>query len=158
MITPLQIDPYTRDLWQEYDALAIAQIAPLAYDDCYAPRLYVGLDTIAQQIPSLQNGGYSTYGLHIQPGCLIFGIYVQSIYETSAQFSIQVTDLNIGLPKWSDPISAAFLEQPKPGNYPALYRHPHPVVGKGSFRVEVWNQQSAAQMVVPVFGVLEPKG
>lgn len=157
MITPLQIDPYTRDLWQECDALALAQLAPLAYDDCYRPRMYLGLDSIAQEIPALSAGGYSSFGLHIQPGSLIYGLVVGSDYGPQAQWSIQVTDYAMGLMFWSDPISAAFLAQPKPGNYPNLLKHPRPVVGDGLFRVEVWNQLSAAQTVTPVFCVLEVK-
>ena len=157
MITPLQIDPYTRDLWQEFDALAIAQLAPLAYDDCYRPRFYMGLDTLAQQVPSQSTGGYSAVGLHIQPGSLIYGLVVNSNYNASAQWSIQVTDMAMGLTFWSDPISAAFLSQPKPGNYPNLLRHPRPVIGDGLYRVEVWNQLQTSQIVTPVFCVLEVK-
>lgn len=157
MVSPLQIDSYTRDQWQEFDALAIAQLAPVAYDPCYQPRLYVGLDSIAQTIPSQADSGYSTYMMHVQPGSLMYGIQTDAIYGPQPAWMMQITDLAMGLTFFSDPVSQAFLANSKGPNYPYLFRHPRPVVGAGLFKVEVWNQLDGSQIVVPVFPVLEVK-
>jgi hypothetical protein len=154
MVTPLQIDSFTRDQWQEFDALAIARLAPLAYDDCYQPRIYVGLDSISQTVPALSQ---VQYGMHVQPGSLIYCVYMGSGFSATPNWSIQVTDENMGLTFFSDPVAAAFLGNFKGSNYPSLFRAPRPVIGEGLFTVEVWNQLSTAQTIVPLFGVLEVK-
>jgi hypothetical protein len=160
MVTPLQIDSYTRDLWNDWDALAIAQLAPVVNDPCYKPKIYVGLDSLSQTIPAL---GYVSYGMQITPGSLIYGFYMGA---TSQSFTIQVTDMSTGIPFWSSPISDGFLVNQK-GNdqnnsdspvYPNLMSTPRPVVGSGVFLVEVWNQTSSNLVVVPLFGVLEVVG
>ena len=39
MITsPLSLDQLTRDIWGAYDPIVIAQLAPLAAENCYQPR------------------------------------------------------------------------------------------------------------------------
>lgn len=157
MISPLQIDSYTRDQWQEFDALAIAQLAPVAYDSCYRPRLYVALDSIAQMLPTQANGGYVSYKMHVLPGSLMYGIQIDGVYGTQPAWMMQITDEAMGLKLFSDPVSQAFLANSKGPNYPYLFRHPRPVVGEGSFKVEVWNQLDDSQSVVPVFAVLEVK-
>lgn len=152
MVTPLQLDSYTRDQWQEFDALAIAQIAPLAYDDCYRPKIYVGLDSGSQNV--LQSA-YASFGMHIQPGSLVYGFGMGSQYGSTPQWSVQVSDEATGIPFFSDPVSQAFLSNSKGQNYPYLLRAPRPVVGDGLFLVEVWNQQPNSQWIVPLFFVLE---
>lgn len=152
MVTPLQIDSYTRDLDGEYDAYAIAQLAPLAYDSCYRPRLVVGLDSQSQLVAASSS---VQYGMHVQPGSLIYGMVVGSDYGPAANWSMWVTDLNMGLHMTSDPIAQTFLVNFKGNNYPYLFRAPRPVVGDGSFLVEVWNQLTTPQFISPVFGVLE---
>lgn len=149
MVTPLQIDPYTRDIWGEFDALAIAQIAPLAYDKCYKPKLYVGLDSDAQQVEAQ---GYSSFGLQVLPGSLLYGFYFGAPVYPSP-FMFQLTDLSLGRSLFSDPVSQAFLANPKPG-YPRLLCAPYPVVGTGVFLVEVWNQLDEPQVIVPLIGAL----
>jgi hypothetical protein len=157
MITPLQIDSYTRDLWSEFDALVIAQLAPLAYDPCYRPRVYVGLDIDAQFVPALEQ---RSYGLRIPTGSLIYGFY-QGLPITPSPWNIQITDLSLddanGRPKtlWSAPVSQNFLANSKGPAYPNLRCAPHPVTGRGEFLVEVWSQLSTSQFVVPLIGVLE---
>lgn len=152
MVTPLQIDAYTRDQWQEFDALAIAQIAPLAYSDCYRPRLYIGLDKAEWLV---DGAGAPQFGMHIQPGSLICGVYVGANFTASPSWMMQVTDESMGLDFFSDPISQAFLSNQKGRNYPYLFSAPRPVVGDGLFTVSLWNQLNTPQLIVPVFGVLE---
>lgn len=159
MITPLQIDSYTRDMWSEFDALAIAQLAPLAYDPCYRPRVYVGLDIDAQFVPARE---YRSYGLRIPRGSLIYGFYCGTPV-TPSPWNIQITDLSLddanGRPCtfWSSPVSQNFVSNQKGPNYPNLRPAPHPVTGNGNFLVEVWSQLDTDQWIVPLIGVLERK-
>jgi len=153
MVTPLQIDSFTRDIWNEFDALAIAQIAPLAYDDCYKPRVYVGLDSDAQAIAAL---GYSSFGLQITPGSLIYGFYM-GIPVVPSPWNFQMTDMSLGRSLFSDPVSQLFLSNLKGLAYPCLLCAPYPVVGSGMFLVEVWSQLAITQSVVPLIGVLEAR-
>jgi hypothetical protein len=153
MVTPLQIDSFTRDLWNEFDALAIAQLAPLAFDDCYKPRIYVGLDSDAQSIAAL---GYSSFGLQITPGSLIYGFYM-GIPVFPSPWNFQMTDMSLGRSLFSDPVSQIFLANLKGLAYPWLLCAPYPVVGSGMFLVEVWSQLATTQSVIPLIGVLEAR-
>ena len=153
MVTPLQIDSFTRDIWNEFDALAIAQLAPLAYDDCYKPRVYVGLDSDAQAVAAL---GYSSFGLQISPGSLIYGFYM-GIPVVPSPWNFQMTDMSLGRSLFSDPVSQIFLSNLKGLAYPWLFCAPYPVVGSGMFLVEVWSQLATVQTVVPLIGVLEAR-
>jgi hypothetical protein len=160
MITPLQIDSYTRDLWSEFDALMIAQLAPLAYDPCYRPRVYVGLDIDAQFIPA--SDPYREYGLRIPAGSLIYGFY-NGLPVTPSPWNIQITDLSMddenGRPStfWSMPVSQNFVANSKGPAYPNFLPAPRPVTGRGQFLVQVWSQLATDQFVVPLIGVLEKR-
>jgi hypothetical protein len=153
MVTPLQIDSFTRDIWNEFDALAIAQLAPLAYDDCYKPRIYVGLDSDAQPIGPL---GYSSFGLQMTPGSLIYGFYM-GIPVVPSPWNFQLTDLSLGRGLFSAPVSQNLIGNLKGLAYPWLLCGPYPVVGSGMFLVEVWSQLATTQNVVPLIGVLEAR-
>jgi hypothetical protein len=154
MVTPLELDSYTRDLWQEYDALAIAQIAPLAYDKCYKPKIVVGLDSQAQLVQPL---GYASAGIRIRPGSIIFGFLFGSQYGGTPLFNFQLTDMELNHELFSEPISQSFLINQKGQNYFNLLTSPYPVVGKGRFLFEVWNQLSEVQTIIPLVGTLEPQ-
>ena len=156
MVTPLQIDSYTRDLWGEFDPLAIAQISPMAYDSCYKPKIIVGLDSQAQNVPA---GGYSSAGIRITPGSLILGFLFGNQYSFggTAEFDFQMSDIEMGHPFWSEPITQSFLTNQKGQNYVSLSNSPYPVVGKGRFLVEVWNQMAISQIIVPLIVTLEPQ-
>ena len=154
MVTPLQIDSYTRDLWQEFDALAIAQLAPLARDSCYKPKIIVCLDTQAQLVPAL---GYAQAGIRIRPGSIIYGFQFGAQYAGIPLFNFQVTDMELRHQMFSEPISQSFLTNEKGVNYPNLLTSPYPVVGKGRFLFEVWNQLAAPQIIIPLLGTLEPQ-
>lgn len=156
MVTPLQIDTFTRDLWGNFDPLAIAQLAPLVASACYKPKIYVGLDTLSQSIPA---NGYASYGLNITPGSLIYGFYM-GLPQDPSPWNIQITDTARGKKLWTSPVSQVFLSSNGGGtgeeaNYPCLLEAPYPVIGKGVFQVEVWNQLAATQSVVPLIGVME---
>lgn len=154
MVTPLQLDSYTRDLWQEYDALAIAQLAPLAFDHCYKPKIIVALDTQAQVIQPL---GYSSAGIRMRPGSIIFGFLFGNQYAGTPQFNFQMTDMELRHEFFSEPISQSFLINQKGKNYFNLSTSPYPVVGKGRFLFEVWNQLATVLTVLPLIGTLEPQ-
>jgi hypothetical protein len=172
MVTPLQIDSYTRDLWGEFDPLAIAELSPVAYDSCYRPKIIVGLDSEAQTVPG---DGYSQAVIKIVPGSLIVGFLFGNNYlnsgdeesssASSGEFNIQITDLELNHQFFSEPVSQGFLANVQGVatqftdnvNYPNLLSSPYPVTGKGRFLFEVWNQQDAAQVIIPLLITLEPK-
>ena len=113
MISPLSLDQLTRDTWGQYDAAAIAQIADLAGDPCYAPKFYRAPDVGSEVF---QPYGYLAYGLKITPGSLIVGVYLPANPATlqPPAFNFQVTDAALDR-KWSDAAIPSFFV----GNYKA---------------------------------------
>jgi hypothetical protein len=167
MISLFSLDQLTRDIWGQYDACAIAQIAGLSCDACYAPKFYKAPD-VGSEI--LRPYDYLAYGLKITPGSLIVGIYLPANPATlePALFNVQVTDSALGR-KWFDAaIPSFFLGNykatafdtlvPRMGSFPNLLGSPYPVVGDGLFLVELWETSGAAQRIELVFGVLEAVG
>ena len=138
MVTPLQIDSYTRDLWGEFDPLAIAELSPVAYDSCYRPKIIVGLDSEAQSVPA--NG----YAAGVRS--------LEKILELDHEF-------------FSEPVSQSFLANQQGMatlgvdnvNYPNLLSSPYPVTGKGRFLFQIWNQTDSVLSVIPLVLTLEPK-
>jgi hypothetical protein len=167
MISPLSLDQLTRDTWGQFDAAAIAQIADLAGDSCYAPKFYKAPDVGSEVF---QPYDYLAYGLKLTPGSLITGIYLPANPATlqPAAFNVQVTDSALGR-KWFDAaIPSFFLGNYKAaafdtllarmGSFPGLLNSPYPVVGDGLFLVELWESSGAVQRIELVFGVLEAVG
>lgn len=149
MISPLQIDQLTRDTYGDFDAIAIAQLLPLAYDSCYKPRLYKAPDSAQELIPA---GGYTSYGLTISPGSLIYGFY----NDVAAPAVFQVTDTSLDLSLFSDPVPVGLIaNDQKTVGYPYLLCAPYPVVGTGLFMVEIWNNSASDARIQIVIGVLE---
>jgi hypothetical protein len=165
MVTPLQIDSYTRDLWGEFDPLAIAELSPVAYDSCYRPKIIVGLDSEAQSVPAQ---GYSQAVMKMEPGSLIVGFLFGNNYsdhDSGAQFNIQITDMELNHEFFSEPVSQSFLANQQGlatagvdnVNYPNLLSSPYPVTGKGRFLFQIWNQTDAVLSVIPLVLTLGPK-
>ena len=164
MVTPLQIDSYTRDLWGEFDPLAIAELSPVAYDSCYRPKIIVGLDSEAQSVPA---NGYAEAVIKLLPGSLVVGFLFGNEYtnESGYQFNIQITDLELDHEFFSEPVSQSFLANQQGMatlgvdnvNYPNLLSSPYPVTGKGRFLFQIWNQTDAVLSVIPLVLTLEPK-
>jgi hypothetical protein len=176
-ISPLSLDPLTRDTWGSFDAAAIRQLAPLADDLCYRPKLYKSPDSPSELMAT---NGYVSYGLKITPGSLIYGFYLAAelqfedlegtgviVYAvTPPQFNVQITDASLGHKLFDEPIPSMFLANFKPSYYsanaviaasfPNLLCSPYPVVGSGLFMVELWNTAGAQQRVELVIGTLEP--
>lgn len=169
MVNTLSLDPFTRDLYGEFDAYARAQLAPLAYDPCLKPKFYVAPDlqsnNLVPQSSPTQNlrgvpaGGYVEYGLSITPGALIVGSYLFSTAPRS--FLVQMTDTSLNHKLFDQPVPAWFLANAK-CDFPNLWNTAHPVVGSGLFRMEFWNQAlSSGGAPIPaviqlVLAVLEP--
>jgi hypothetical protein len=174
-VSPLILDPLTRDYWGHYDAWAIQQLAPLADDECYAPKFYKAPASADELIPAF---GYVTYGLRITPGDLIFGFYLPALVATSAPplFNVQITDAAMDHKFFDEPVPAFFLGNYKPtylstnplattgqvGSFPNLLSAVHPVVGDGLFLVEIWDTLGgtggpggSSQRVELVIGALE---
>jgi hypothetical protein len=147
LVTTLSLDPFTRDLWGEYDAYARAQLAPMAYDPCFKPKFYVAPDLqsnnlVPQESPTqglrgVPAGGYVEYGLTITPGALIVGSILFSTAPRS--FLFQMTDVSLSHKLYDQPVPAWFLANAK-CDFPNLWNTPYPVVGSGLFRMEFWNQ------------------
>lgn len=170
-ISPLSLDALTRDYWGHYDAYAIAQLAPLAYEPCYQPKLYKA-PAEAQEL--IAGKGYAAYGLAITPGSLIYGFYLPAQLSSSAppQWNVQIKDESLDRKFWDDPIPSVLIGNFKPtylgqlgfptagyvGSFPNLLCAPYPVVGKGIFFVELWNPTASQQRVELVIGVLENVG
>lgn len=170
-ISPLSLDGLTRDLWGAFDSAAIAQLAPLAENDCYQPKVYRAPALSNEVIPAK---GYASYGLKIAPGAIIYGFYLpfqSSVNRLPPAFNVQITDQSLKMKWWDEPIPSYFLANAKPtqiqitasvsyfGSFPNLLDSPYPVVGTGLFLVELWNTSvDASQRIELVFGVFEPKG
>jgi hypothetical protein len=112
-ISPLSLADLVRDLWGNYDAAAIAQLAPLAYESCYQPKFY--------KAPDLQNevfaaNSYYPYGLKITPGSIIYGIHLPASLSTSQapRFNVQVTDVSLNHQWWDEPLPVVFSRELPP--------------------------------------------
>lgn len=159
-ISPLSLDPLTRDTWGAYDAAAIRQLAPLADEQCYRPKLYKSPASPAEVMPG---NSYVSHGLKLTPGSLIYGFYLPAQLTGSTggelptglsaiappSFNVQITDTSLGHKLFDEPVPSLFLGNFKPtyysavfaltGSFPNLLCAPYPVVGSGLFLVELWN-------------------
>lgn len=158
-ISPLSLDQTTRDTWGLFDPIAIAQLAPLAEDQCYRPKFHKCPDA-AHEI--FQPNQYQLYGLTVTPGSIIYGVYGMSgpagVQErTTPTFMLQVTDQSLAHKWYEEPVSSLFLMNPLFPFFPGLFTDPYPVVGSGLFLVEMWENSGLGIPVrlQLVFGVLE---
>ena len=137
-ISPLSLDSLTRDTWGSFDAAAIRQLAPLADDLCYRPRLYKSPDSPSELMAT---NGYVSHGLKITPGSLIYGFYLAAVIEsewlegtgvivaaiTPPQFNVQITDTSLGHKLFDEPIPSMFLANFKPTYYSANFMPGAPI-------------------------------
>lgn len=154
MINPLSLYPFWRDTWGYYDPVAVAQLAPLAYDDCYQPKYYKAPDDADEVMAS---GAYLKFGLEITPGSIIWGIFHRPAtggFDVPG-FVFKVTDMSLGIEIWDTPHPDIFVSNNGPGFFPWLLNAPYPVVGSGLFNVEFWNNSGGALRVNLIFGVCE---
>lgn len=177
-LSPLELDPLTRAYYGQWDAYAIAQLAPLAKRlDCYTIKFYKAPASSDELIPAF---GYVACGLRITPGAVIFGFYLPALVSTSLPpaYNIQITDMALQHKFWDEPVPSIFLANFKPeyltadplqagglvSTFPSLFSAPHPVTGDGLFLFEFWDTtggtagpQGSAQRLELVIGVLEPR-
>ncbi len=168
-LSPLSLNQLTRDLWGQFDASAIAQLAPLADDPCYSIKFY---KAPADNDEDMAANAYVPYGLKMSPGSMIFGFYLPCdptpgnlTASVPPQFNVQITDTSFEHKWFDDPVASVFLANFKPtfqaavedqaGSFPNLLCAPYPVVGNGLFMVEIWETSGEAQRIELVFGVLE---
>lgn len=177
MINTLKLDPFTRSVWGEYDAVAIAQIEPLMHDPCYRPRLYVTPDSTSNNLfsspPGVAASGYVEYGLQVQPGSIIVGNFLYSaawqwftdgdgpvVTFNPFQFLWRMTDVSFSHKLWDDPVPAWFFANAK-SDFMNFWQ-PYPVTGNGLFNCEFWNQATddtntpIAQIIQVILCVVEP--
>ena len=155
MISLLSLDQLTRDVAGSYDGMAIAQIAPLAFDDCYEPKFAKAPDIGSEVLPA---NGYLACGLKLVPGSVIVGIYLPGAVNTGVAppFNLQITDVALGRKFWDCSIPSFFIGNFKPtcadtlryvvGSFPNLLNGPYPVVGEGLFLVEFWETTGVATL------------
>jgi hypothetical protein len=177
-LSPLEQDPLTRPYYGQWDAYAIAQLAPLAKRiDCYTIKFYKAPASADELIPAY---GYVACGLHLPPGGIIFGFFLPALVSTSnpPAYNVQITDLNLNHKFWDEPVPSIFLGNYKPeyltadalqtaglvSSFPSLWDAPHPVVGDGLFLFEFWDTTGgtsgpagSAQRIELVIGLLVPK-
>ncbi len=173
-VSPLSLNQLTRDYWGQYDPAVIAQLAALAQDPCYRIKFYKAPE---DDLDALAAYGYSTYGMRVKPGSLIFGIYqpFPTFSATTYYYTVQVTDVTLGHKWFDDPVTNFMLGNQKPefqsdinsvfsagvagpaiqGGFPNLMCAPYPVVGSGQFDVEIQETSGQAHRIQLVFGVLE---
>ncbi len=162
VISPLSLDQLTRDLWGQFDAAAIAQLAPLAEDPCFQMKFYKAPGS-TQEL--MQANAYA--------GSIIFGFYLpiqavpgeDPITWRPPLFTVQIKDTSLDHEWFDDPVSSLFLSNYKPcyqavnnfytGSFPNLLTAPYPVTGTGLFMVEIQETSGAEQRIELVFGVLE---
>jgi hypothetical protein len=170
VIGPLSLDQLTRDLWGQFDASAIAQLAPLANDPCFQMKFYKAPGSNQE---SFAANGYAAYGMRVTPGSIIFGVFLPLVPVPGADpitwrppsFTVQIKDTSLDHELFDDPISSLFLANYKPtyqavnnlymGGFPNLLTAPYPVTGTGLFLVQIQETSGAAQRIELVFGVLE---
>jgi hypothetical protein len=167
-ISPLSLDALTFDYWGSFDAAIIAQLAPLAENECYQPKIYRAPSVPVESLAAFQ---YVSFGLKITPGSIIYGIYLPPSGPTVAvpgQFNIQIRDEALKSNWFDQPIPSYFLANAKltylsasqnvVSAFPYLLDAPYPVVGNGLFSIQLWETSGSAQRVELVFGVLEAVG
>jgi hypothetical protein len=137
MLNSLQLVPHYRDTWGYYDAMVNPIFAPLDHNVCYKPKLYEVPDLSVQLMDPTDATGpsYQQYTLRIVPGSLIIGFLND---DDTPLFTLQITDLATGLRFWDQPISNYFISN-NFNEYPNLLSSPWPVVGRGLFNVELWD-------------------
>ena len=163
-ISPLSLNPLTRDLWGAFDASAIAQLAPLASDPCYTMKFYKAPADNQELLPA---NAYAPYGLKITPGSIIFGFYlpINVSSQVPPLFTVQITDVDMNHKLFTEPKASLFLANFKPcyasiattnmGSFPNLLSTPYPVVGRGVFKVDIQDTSGIEQRIELVIGVLE---
>jgi hypothetical protein len=167
-ISPLSLDTLTRDYYGSWDAYILAQLAPLADNECYQPKIY--------RAPSLSNevvtaNKYTSFGLKITPGAIVYGFYLPPSSQSSnlpGEFNVQITDVSLKHDWFDQPIPSYFLGNNKPSylsasqdvlaTFPNLLDAPYPIVGRGLLSVQLWETSGEDQRIELVFGVLEPFG
>lgn len=169
-ISPLSLDCLTRDNYGAFDASIIAQLAPLAHNACYQPKIYRAPALSNEVLPA---NGYASYGLKITPGAIIYGFFLPpnfNVFPLPSKFNVQITDQSLKMKWFDEPIPSYFLANCKLScanlqnaittisSFPNLLDNPYPVVGTGLFLVELWETSGSQQRIELVFGVFEPIG
>ena len=151
-LTPLHLNQFTREVWSEYDAAAMAIIEPAIASGCYDPKIYKSPD-ITQEV--IAAAGYVPHGLKITPGALIIGFAFPADFETT-EINVQITDQGLDHKWYTDPVPWYFLSNGKL-DMPNLLRAPYPVVEPGVFLIEYYNISTEAFRTQLDILVLEPK-
>jgi len=164
----LSLDCLTRDYYGAFDAYVVAQLAPLATDDCYQPKIYRAPANVDEVVAAR---GYVSFGMKVTPGAIFYGFYLPPITPANNlpnQFNVQIRDESLKHDWFDQPVPSFFLGNDRPtylsvgqnviGSAPNLLDAPYPVVGNGLFSVQIWETSNAQQRIEVIFGALEPVG
>lgn len=155
MISPLQHDNFTRDLWGDFDTAAIQQMMPIAASKCYRPMFYKVPDS-DQEL--MNNNAYAEYGFTITPGSLICGFYAVIPNVIYKNWLFHLRDLSLAHDLFDQPVPGVMVQnQQKTWTYPNLLSSPYPVVGSGQFLAKLWNQTGNQTRIQCVLMVAEVK-
>jgi hypothetical protein len=79
-ISPLSLDTLTRDYYGSWDAYILAQLAPLADNECYQPKIYRAPSLSSEVVTANK---YTSFGLKITPGAIVYGFYLPPSSQSS---------------------------------------------------------------------------
>ena len=164
MLGPLWLDPLIRATWGNYNPLVLSQLDPLAFEDCYKPKIY--------RVPSPQTevfapGQYVEFGLQVTPGDLLYGFLVppDPVTGLPPQFVFQLEDLSTGHKFFDEPVPAVLISNYHPvvldsrvvsmSAFWNLLDSAYPVVGSGLFRATIQSTAAAVQRIEVLIGALE---
>jgi hypothetical protein len=141
-----------RDYWGMWNPAVEPYLAPLELSQCHAPRWAV-LPQVAQQ--TIPASGKIQYNFRLQPGSIIWGMFVDNNLNFDGTITIQLHDVALGHDFFQSPISTDQLQVNEAGlDFPCFTPMlPYPVVGDGLFSFEMWGP--AGNVFVMLLGVAE---
>lgn len=150
---PFELLPSWSDAFGQWNSRALAAVAFLENEKCLKARFALGPNAAAQTIGA---SGSVDYNVRLVPGSVVYG-FVLPLSAASSSVRIQVTDLALNHAWFQEPLALSSLgvSGVREGWFERwiLLPCPHPVVGDGLFRVELWGDEGESAFII--FGVAE---
>ena len=147
--TPFELLPSWSDSWGLWNSRALAAQAWLENERCLKARLALAPNAAAQTIPL---SGQIDYNVRLVPGSVVFGFVLPLSAAGSEDIRIQVTDVALNHQWFQEPLSLASLGVTGVRECwferSILLPCPHPVVGDGLFRVELWGPVGSSAFII----------
>lgn len=151
---PFEVLPSWSETWGSWNGRCMAALDWLERVACLKGRYAVAPSREFQEIPA---SGQISYNLRLIPGSVIWGFAFPNGGGAMTDVSLQITDLQLGHQFFQEPVSLSSLTPAgrREGWFESfvLFPCPHPVVGDGLFRVELWGPVGDIAFVV--LGVAE---